>query len=228
MDGVILINSIWQVHENWKNRLQATLSYTSLEAYYQQVKICIEIALNSVEADRDKRPSIGEIIDMLNKTETGCQEEETVTSTELLGIHPLELRFPFEPNKLIPCPLHLTNSTDHRVAFRLQPGNPERYYAEWLCGVVPPRSTYTLIVTMKELQSPPDTDEFLIEQSRVMGEDELKDISQGKADIEYDNFFTVVQEKGVDKVHELTLTAICDPQGQTSSEVSFGQVHKQS
>lgn len=204
------------------------MSYTSLEAYCQQVKRCIEIALNSVEADRDKRPSIGEIIDMLNKTETGCQEKGTVTSTELLGIHPLELRFPFEPNKLIPCPLHLTNSTDHRIAFRLQPGNLERYFAEWLCGVVPPRSTYTLIVTMKELQSPPDTDEFLIEQSSVMGEDELKDISQGKADIEYDNFFTVVQEKGVDKVHELTLTAICDPQGQTSSEVSFGQVHKQS
>lgn len=40
-----------------------------VETYCHQVKICIEIALNCVEADRNKRPNIGDVISVLNKTE---------------------------------------------------------------------------------------------------------------------------------------------------------------
>ncbi|CAO2148453.1 unnamed protein product, partial [Urochloa humidicola] len=127
----------------------------------------------------------------------------------------------FESNKLIPCPLYLSNSTDHHIAFRLRPGKPERYFTEWLCGVVPPRSYYILTVTMKEQkQHPPlDRDEFLIEQSCIMEDDKLKHISQGEADAEFNNFFVEVEETGVGRVHELTLMAVCDPQAVTTSEV---------
>uniref|UniRef100_A0A0D9XQH3 Protein kinase domain-containing protein n=1 Tax=Leersia perrieri TaxID=77586 RepID=A0A0D9XQH3_9ORYZ len=211
------------VHKNWMNRLQRTLSYTSAEAYSQQVQRCIEIASICKEPDIHKRPCIGDVISMLNATEVGCQEDEAVTSPELLGIHPAELRFAFEPNKLIPCSLHLTNSTNYRVAFRIHPGSPERYFTEWLCGVVPPMSTYTLIVVMKEREQPLlDMDEFMMEQSIIMADEELKFISQGKADTEYNTFFTEIEEKGVVKVKEQKLTVVCgvcDPRGKTTSEI---------
>ncbi|KAF8711151.1 hypothetical protein HU200_029159 [Digitaria exilis] len=46
--------------ENWRKRLQATPMHL-LESYSKQVKKCVEIALSSVEADRRKRPSIGDM-----------------------------------------------------------------------------------------------------------------------------------------------------------------------
>lgn len=174
-----------------------------------------------MEPDRQKRPSIGDVISMLNATEIGCQEDETAKSTDLLGIHPVELRFAFEPNKLIPCSLHLTNSTAYRVAFRVTPRRPDRYFTEWLCGVVPPMCTYTLILVMKERQQPLlDADEFVLEQSSIMAENDLKVISQGKADTEYNTFFAEIEEKSAVKVQEKKLRAVCDPRGKTASEVS--------
>ncbi|XP_062197393.1 uncharacterized protein LOC133900323 isoform X2 [Phragmites australis] len=218
--GKKTLPKVENVHEIWKNRLEATLSHSLLQAYCHQVKTCVEVALNCVEFDRQKRPNIGEIISMLNETETGCQEEETVTSTELLEIQPLELRFPFKPNELIPCSVHLTNRTDYRVAFRLRPGNPKRYFTEWLCGVVPPNCTYTLTVMMKEQQQQPqDPDKFLIQQSSLMDDNQLIYIVQGKADIEFNNFFTEVEKTGVDRVHKLMLMPVSDPQAETTSVV---------
>ncbi|XP_051180402.1 uncharacterized protein [Lolium perenne] len=51
------------VHENWRKRLQATMSAD----ISQEVKICIEIALKCVESDRLKRPTINQIVDELDK-----------------------------------------------------------------------------------------------------------------------------------------------------------------
>jgi hypothetical protein len=60
-----------QVHENWRNRLEATCTSSRiLEAYCEQASICTEIGLNSMEYDRQKRPSIVDIIDRLDATET--------------------------------------------------------------------------------------------------------------------------------------------------------------
>lgn len=60
------------VHAYWNTKLQTTLVH-ALEPYSKQVKRCIEIALNCVDADRHKRPSIGEIINVLNEMETAIQ-----------------------------------------------------------------------------------------------------------------------------------------------------------
>ncbi|VAI53380.1 unnamed protein product [Triticum turgidum subsp. durum] len=55
-----------QVHGNWGKRLQGTMSsHTS-----DQVKTCIEIALRCIEVDREKRPTIAEIVGELNKVGT--------------------------------------------------------------------------------------------------------------------------------------------------------------
>uniref|UniRef100_A0A453CF26 MSP domain-containing protein n=1 Tax=Aegilops tauschii subsp. strangulata TaxID=200361 RepID=A0A453CF26_AEGTS len=40
-------------------------------------------------------------------------------SKELLGIEPLELRFPFEFMKQISCSMELTNRTDDYLAFKV-------------------------------------------------------------------------------------------------------------
>lgn len=44
-------------------------------------------------------------------------------SSELLDVHPLELRFPFESNKYIECPVTLTNRTDHYVGVWITPAS---------------------------------------------------------------------------------------------------------
>jgi hypothetical protein len=41
-----------------------------LEAYCEQVSICTEIGLSSMEYERHKRPSIVDIVDRLDATET--------------------------------------------------------------------------------------------------------------------------------------------------------------
>uniref|UniRef100_A0A8R7PMR1 Protein kinase domain-containing protein n=1 Tax=Triticum urartu TaxID=4572 RepID=A0A8R7PMR1_TRIUA len=58
------------VHGNWRNRLQSAASGYLLESYSEQVNICMEIALSCLETDRQKRPTIGDIVNMLTETET--------------------------------------------------------------------------------------------------------------------------------------------------------------
>ncbi|XP_044433165.1 protein PSK SIMULATOR 2 isoform X2 [Triticum aestivum] len=62
------------VRTNWRKRLRAASVYP-LESYSEQVKRCTEIAVSCVEADRSKRPSIGEIVNKLNETETIIRNE---------------------------------------------------------------------------------------------------------------------------------------------------------
>ncbi|RCV37780.1 hypothetical protein SETIT_8G089700v2 [Setaria italica] len=56
-----------RVHQNWKTEEQIIYKYPSLDPNgLQQVKTCIVIGLMCVEADRNKRPSIVDIVDKLN------------------------------------------------------------------------------------------------------------------------------------------------------------------
>uniref|UniRef100_A0ACD5TBE7 Uncharacterized protein n=1 Tax=Avena sativa TaxID=4498 RepID=A0ACD5TBE7_AVESA len=58
------------VHENWRNRMKKTCHASRpLEAYCEQVNICMEIALACMEIDRHKRPDITDIIQQLTNTE---------------------------------------------------------------------------------------------------------------------------------------------------------------
>ncbi|KAK3118962.1 hypothetical protein QOZ80_9BG0711440 [Eleusine coracana subsp. coracana] len=179
------------VHGNWMNRLQAESMHLS-GLYGNQVKTCIEIAVQCMEEDRHKRPSIGDIIRQLDDTERPLIKK---LSTQLLDIYPAQLLFPFEPNKLIPCLLYLTNTTDDCVMFELEPNHPERYLdGECLWGSIPPRSTYTLIVTAKEQQEPPqEIDKFVIK--------------------------SIIQSNDSKKFHEVTLMSAYDPPGKAASKV---------
>ncbi|CAD6257380.1 unnamed protein product [Miscanthus lutarioriparius] len=87
---------------------------------------------------------------MLNQT------EETIDKLyrQLFVVQPLNLCFPFEPDKLIPCPVQLTNNAYHNIAYRIQPNTPDIFVGS-LNGTVPARSTQTYILTMQKQQKPP-------------------------------------------------------------------------
>jgi hypothetical protein len=79
---------------DWRNRLQAI----SVHIYSVQVRICIEIALSCVEADRHKRPSIGVIVNTLNKMESCIQILDALrneSASSINQVRPLITRFIF-------------------------------------------------------------------------------------------------------------------------------------
>ncbi|KAJ6427085.1 hypothetical protein OIU84_022644 [Salix udensis] len=86
---------------------------------------------------------------------------------ELLGIEPLELKFPFELKKQISCSLQLSNKTDNYVAFKVKTTNPKKYCVRPNAGIVLPRSTCDVIVTMQaQKEAPLDMqckDKFLLQ-----------------------------------------------------------------
>ncbi|CAD6260175.1 unnamed protein product [Miscanthus lutarioriparius] len=102
-------------------------------------------------------------------------------SKDLLEIEPLELRFPFETKKQISCSMQLTNRTDDYIGFKVKTTSPKKYCVRPNSGIVPPRSTSDVIVTMQaQKEAPPDMqckDKFLV-QSVIVAEGTLvKDIT---------------------------------------------------
>jgi hypothetical protein len=90
-----------------------------------------------------------------------------MTTGELLEIEPEELRFPFELRKQISCSMQLINRSENYVAFKVKTTNPKKYCVRPNTGVVLPRSTADVIVTMQaQKEAPPDMqckDKFLVQ-----------------------------------------------------------------
>ncbi|KAI9081305.1 hypothetical protein K1719_036726 [Acacia pycnantha] len=90
-----------------------------------------------------------------------------MSTGELLNIHPQDLQFPFELRKQISCSLQLSNKTDDCVAFKVKTTNPRKYCVRPNTGIVLPRSTCDIIVTMQaQKEAPPDMqckDKFLLQ-----------------------------------------------------------------
>lgn len=104
-----------------------------------------------------------------------------MSTGELLNIDPLELKFPFELKKQIACSLQLSNKTDSYVAFKVKTTNPKKYCVRPNAGVVLPRSTCDVIVTMQaQKEAPPDMqckDKFLLQSVKVPDDTAAKDIN---------------------------------------------------
>ncbi|PWZ04685.1 Vesicle-associated protein 1-2 [Zea mays] len=102
-------------------------------------------------------------------------------SGELLGIDPVELRFPFELNKQISCTLQLTNKTDKQVAFKVKTTSPKKYCVRPNNGMVAPRSKADVVVTMQAQRDvPPDMqckDKFLVQSATVAKEVVPKEVT---------------------------------------------------
>lgn len=102
-------------------------------------------------------------------------------SRELLRIDPNELRFAFELKKQISCSLHLTNRTDQYIAFKVKTTSPKKYCVRPNNGIVAPRSTFDVLVTMQaQREAPPDMqcrDKFLVQSAVVSQDIAPKDIN---------------------------------------------------
>ncbi|KAL6906537.1 hypothetical protein ACP4OV_004138 [Aristida adscensionis] len=94
-------------------------------------------------------------------------------SCDLIDVDPPELQFPFVLDKQISCPLRITNRTDRTVAFKVKTTSPRKYCVRPNNGVVAPRSSCTVVVTMQAQKvMPPDLqckDKFLV-QGVVVGD----------------------------------------------------------
>jgi hypothetical protein len=85
-----------------------------------------------------------------------------VPGTELIDVYPLELSFPFVPNREMHCHLSVTNKTDCVVYGAIRPGVPGRYRGEFKF-VLPPRFTGAIPLHRKaEEELPLDTDQLEI------------------------------------------------------------------
>lgn len=90
-----------------------------------------------------------------------------MSTGDLLNIHPIELKFPFELRKQSSCSMQLTNKSDQYVAFKVKTTNPKKYCVRPNTGIVMPGSTCSVTVTMQaQKESPPDMqckDKFLLQ-----------------------------------------------------------------
>ncbi|GMY23218.1 vesicle-associated protein 1-2-like [Fagus crenata] len=104
-----------------------------------------------------------------------------MSTGDLLSIEPQELQFPFEPRKQISCSLQLFNKTDNYVAFKVKTTNPKKYCVRPNTGIVSPRSSCDVIVTMQaQKEVPPDMqckDKFLLQSVVASAGAAAKDIT---------------------------------------------------
>ncbi|XP_054823182.1 vesicle-associated protein 1-2-like isoform X1 [Prosopis cineraria] len=104
-----------------------------------------------------------------------------MSTGELLSIEPLELKFPFELKKQISCSIQLSNKTENYVAFKVKTTNPKKYCVRPNTGIVLPRSTCDVIVTMQaQKEAPPDMqckDKFLLQSVKTNDGTNPKDIN---------------------------------------------------
>lgn len=104
-----------------------------------------------------------------------------MSNGELLQIHPVELQFSFELKKQISSSLQLSNKSDDYVAFKVKTTNPKKYCVRPNTGIVMPRSTCEVIVTMQaQKEAPPDMqckDKFLLQSVIVSPGTMAKDIT---------------------------------------------------
>ncbi|KAM0909191.1 hypothetical protein ACQ4PT_014962 [Festuca glaucescens] len=149
-----------EVLGNWRYKFESSVKSILMEKYSHQVKECITIALKCVDPVMEKRPTLKNVIQVLNAVDQLIPD-----SSMILDIHPLELCFFDEPDKLITCSLDITNNTDEKVAFSLKKKSIEEMYffsSRPTFGVVDPRTTYTLALMEKHWGKPLQTNVDLI------------------------------------------------------------------
>eukprot|EP00252_Welwitschia_mirabilis_P013933 TRINITY_DN3087_c0_g1_i1.p1 TRINITY_DN3087_c0_g1~~TRINITY_DN3087_c0_g1_i1.p1 ORF type:complete len:237 (+),score=32.94 TRINITY_DN3087_c0_g1_i1:235-945(+) len=105
-----------------------------------------------------------------------------MSSTELLTVQPTELKFRIELNKLGTSSFQAINNTDHFVAFKVKTTSPKKYCVRPNAGVVPPKSSCSITVTMQAQREMPSDlqckDKFLIQSVIAPYGIESKDVPQ--------------------------------------------------
>ncbi|EES07504.1 vesicle-associated protein 1-3 [Sorghum bicolor] len=104
-------------------------------------------------------------------------------SNTLLRVCPSDLKMPFELKKHNSACLELINKTDQWVAFKVKTTNPRKYAVRPASGVVPPRGSCGITITMQAPKEiPPDyycKDKFLVQSIAAEVGTTQKDIVPG-------------------------------------------------
>ncbi|CAM0878322.1 unnamed protein product [Alopecurus aequalis] len=202
-----------KVLRKWRYRWNMSVKRTLSTFSYQQVARCIQIGLLCKNKESEKRPTISEIIECLNETETSegqisTSRESSIGQTipfwnDLLWIEPLELFFPFEINMQIYHTLQLTNETNSYIAFYIQTGNLLHFCTQPNIGIVPPLSGRMVGITMHAQNKAPQDMQFTVRSTKVDGDLEAEDITE---DMFKNN---MVDEVNLDVVFDTQLRATC-------------------
>ncbi|RLN03372.1 hypothetical protein C2845_PM13G06850 [Panicum miliaceum] len=200
------------VTTKWQGKLQGTSGHSSpRERDMSQVKTCIDIALRCVAEDREERPDIKDIIAELEELEPKIdkmslypdQSQDLIdlqrtSESRLIAVDPsLELRFLFEPGKILSCCMQLTNKTNGRIAFNINTNDTRyRYYIQPKKGILPRLSKCYISVTLEAQEALPNM------QCRDMLLVQSVNLRQGLTfdDITDDFFKKAVVEKVVEMV----------------------------
>lgn len=104
-----------------------------------------------------------------------------MSNGELLSVDPIELKFPFELKKQISCSIQLSNRTNEYIAFKVKTTSPKKYCVRPNTGIVSPRSTSDVTVTMQaQREAPPDMqckDKFLVQSVVTTPGASVKDVT---------------------------------------------------
>ncbi|KAL4297446.1 hypothetical protein GQ457_12G001260 [Hibiscus cannabinus] len=104
-----------------------------------------------------------------------------MSTGDLLNVDPVELKFPFELKKQISCSIQLSNKTDNHVAFKVKTTNPKKYCVRPNTGIVLPKSSCEVTVTMQaQKEGPADMqckDKFLLQTVKAPDGATPKDIT---------------------------------------------------
>ncbi|XAR54701.1 hypothetical protein NMG60_11029958 [Bertholletia excelsa] len=102
-------------------------------------------------------------------------------SGELLEIQPQEIKFIFELEKQLTCPVQLVNKSEYHVAFKVKTTSPKKYCVQPNTGIVKPNSSADFIIKMEAQKlAPPDMiclDKFLVQRRVVPAGTAAKDIT---------------------------------------------------
>lgn len=172
--------NIATVCRRWRHRWKKSAKHTIL-GYEQQVTKCLELAQRCQNWSPIERPSIQDIIRGIMAVDNTGSHDATKSAVEqknsfledMLGIEPLELHFSAELNKQISHSVQLTNGTDDYVAFRIW--LEEKHIAFGVSasqlpfrmlpnkGVVPPRSSCSVIIKLEALKKPLREENCIVE-----------------------------------------------------------------
>ncbi|CAL4985025.1 unnamed protein product [Urochloa decumbens] len=174
--------NITKVLRRWRHRWIKSSNHTALS--YQQVTKCLELAQKCKQHDPTGRPDILDIIDELNQISDSTEDQFQVIPglEDMLGIDPLETHFIFEElDRQISHSIELTNNTEDYFAF-ITKTSLHRLRTEPKKGIVPPRSKFSVTITM---QSPVNAQqnnqckaEITVLSTRVDGGDGAIDITE--------------------------------------------------
>ncbi|TVU16867.1 hypothetical protein EJB05_37024, partial [Eragrostis curvula] len=206
----------------WRNIFKEEPKYTSPEIYTEQVKGCINIALQCVDLDSMRRPDICDIFEMLTGETCGCQK------MTLLSVQSSKLCFNFKtPHVLGFSSLHLTNNIDDVVAFRIKTNDRNKCFLGPVHGLVLPRSVYTLRLAMSLPQEDDNCFAIKLECTIAGDQYQLTDIEASGSASDYSRLFEKAKNKGHEVQQKKLLFTIAhekgDPARQSEGEAVIGR-----